>query len=43
MSWSQLHRDVCFGKSRGTIIRQPRIGCWYQDKVRAEIDPRDQR
>jgi hypothetical protein len=30
---SQLHHDVCFGKSQGKIIWQPRIGCWYTDKM----------
>jgi hypothetical protein len=35
VDWAQLHHDVCFGKSGGRIIWQPRIGCWYQDKVRA--------
>lgn len=29
---ARLHHDVCFGKSGGRIIWQPRIGCWYYDK-----------
>lgn len=29
----KLHKDVCFGKSNGKIIWQPRIGCWVDDKV----------
>lgn len=28
----ELHRQVCFGESKGKIIWQPRIGCWYTDK-----------
>ena len=28
----QLHEDVCFGRSGGRIIWQPRIGCWFTDK-----------
>ncbi|MFC1526013.1 hypothetical protein ACFL6X_04285 [Candidatus Latescibacterota bacterium] len=28
----QLHEDVCFGRSGGKIIWQPRIGCWFTDK-----------
>ena len=31
--WSRLHHDVVFGKSNGKIIWQPRIGCWYSDKI----------
>lgn len=27
-----LHRNVVFGESNGTIIWQPRIGCWYDDR-----------
>lgn len=30
---AKLHHDVVFGKSGGRIIWQPRIGCWYDDKV----------
>jgi hypothetical protein len=30
---SELNHDVVFGKSNGKIIWQPRIGCWYHDKV----------
>ena len=29
----KLHKDVCFGHSKGKIIWQPRIGCWYTDKM----------
>ncbi|MCK5128687.1 MAG: hypothetical protein KAQ68_02455 [Clostridiales bacterium] len=28
-----LNNDVCFGRSNGKIIWQPRIGCWIDDKV----------
>lgn len=31
--WAELHRQVCFGESGGKIIWQPRIGCWFYDKV----------
>jgi hypothetical protein len=31
--YPQLHRDVVFGRASGRIIWQPRIGCWYDDKV----------
>lgn len=30
---AQLHEDVVFGRAGGRIIWQPRIGCWYTDKV----------
>ena len=30
---AKLHHDVVFGQSGGRIIWQPRIGCWYGDKV----------
>ena len=30
---AKLHHDVVFGQSGGRIIWQPRIGCWYTDKV----------
>ena len=33
--WAELHRQVVFGESGGRIIWQPRIGCWYSDKVYA--------
>jgi len=33
LSLSELHRNVCFGRSKGKIIWQPRIGCWYTDKM----------
>ena len=29
---ADLHRQVVFGESKGKIIWQPRIGCWYSDK-----------
>ena len=29
---ARLHEDVCFGRSNGKIIWQPRIGCWFTDK-----------
>jgi hypothetical protein len=29
----ELHRQVVFGRSRGQIIWQPRIGCWFEDKM----------
>lgn len=32
-NWPRLHRDVVFGLSDGKIIWQPRIGCWYDDRV----------
>ncbi len=36
----QLHLDVVKGKSNGKIIWQPRIGCWYDDRVfRGEAFP----
>jgi len=28
----RMHHDVCFGRSGGKIIWQPRISCWYFDK-----------
>ena len=31
--WAGLHHQVCFGKSGGRVIWQPRIGCWYHDKI----------
>jgi len=31
-NWPQLHSDVAFGRSKGRIIWQPRIGCWLTDK-----------
>ncbi|MFA5865466.1 MAG: uroporphyrinogen decarboxylase family protein [Phycisphaerae bacterium] len=33
IDFAQLHRQVVFGKSDGRIIWQPRIGCWYSDKL----------
>jgi len=32
VNWPELNRQVVFGESRGRIIWQPRIGCWYGDK-----------
>jgi hypothetical protein len=32
-NFSELHRQVVFGQSNGKIIWQPRIGCWYDDKM----------
>jgi len=32
-NFAELHRQVVFGESNGKIIWQPRIGCWYSDKV----------
>jgi len=29
----RLHHQVCFGKSGGKIIWQPRIGAWFTDKI----------
>jgi len=28
-----FHEDVCFGRAGGEIIWQPRIGCWFTDKM----------
>ncbi len=30
---AKLHKDVVSGKSNGKIIWQPRIACWYYDKL----------
>jgi len=35
-NFAKLHEDVAFGRSNGKIIWQPRIGCWYDDKVFAD-------
>ena len=32
-NFSEFNHDVLFGKSNGKIIWQPRIGCWYHDKI----------
>lgn len=32
-SLAVLHRKVAFGQSEGKIIWQPRIGCWFGDKL----------
>ncbi len=33
LNLTELHRDVIRGKSEGKIIWQPRILCWYEDKI----------
>ncbi len=33
MEFAKLNRDVLFGNSNGQIIWQPRILCWYTDKI----------
>ena len=33
MNLWQLHLDVAKGQSNGKIIWQPRIGCWYDDRI----------
>ena len=33
VDFAELHRQVAFQESNGCIIWQPRIGCWYTDKV----------
>ena len=33
VDFAKLHTDVVFGRSGGKIIWQPRIGCWYHDKL----------
>ena len=33
MNLKKLNNDVLFGKSGGKIIWQPRIQCWYDDKL----------
>lgn len=33
MDLSKRHRDVTLGRAGGKIIWQPRIGCWYADKM----------
>ncbi len=32
-SFAKLHEDVCFKRSGGKIIWQPRIDCWISDKI----------
>jgi len=32
-SWADLHRRVVFGEAGGRVIWQPRILCWYSDKI----------
>lgn len=36
LSLPELHHQVAFGRSGGKIIWQPRIGCWYNDKMFAD-------
>ncbi len=31
--YPRLHTDVVFGRASGRILWQPRIGCWYGDKM----------
>jgi hypothetical protein len=31
--YPELHRKVAFGQANGKIIWQPRISCWYDDKI----------
>ena len=38
MNLEQLHIDVVRGTSKGMIIWQPRIGCWFKDKIFAKQD-----
>lgn len=33
MGWAELNEQVVFGRSGGKVIWQPRIGCWYTDKL----------
>ncbi len=37
-NFPKLHHDVAFGKANGQIIWQPRIGCWYTDKMFLDMD-----
>ena len=32
-NFAKLHSDVCFKKSNGKVIWQPRIDCWIADKM----------
>lgn len=32
-NYSKLHEDVCFKRSEGKIIWQPRIDCWISDRL----------
>ena len=34
-NFAQLHKQVCFGRSGGRIIWQPRIHCWIDDRLNA--------
>lgn len=33
LSFAEQHRRVLFGESGGRILWQPRIGCWYDDRM----------
>jgi hypothetical protein len=35
--FARLNSDAAFGHSDGKILWQPRIGCWYTDKVFAGL------
>ena len=37
MNWRKLNEDVIAGKAGRKILWQPRIGCWYDDKIFAGI------
>lgn len=32
-NFAKLHEDVCFKRSNGKVIWQPRINCWIDDKM----------
>ena len=32
-NFAKLHEDICFGRAGGKVIWQPRIQCWYDDKM----------
>ncbi|WMJ22492.1 uroporphyrinogen decarboxylase family protein [Paludicola sp. MB14-C6] len=32
-NFAKLHEDVCFKRSKGKVIWQPRIDCWITDKL----------
>lgn len=33
MNFAKFNEDVVFGRSNGKVIWQPRIGCWFTDKM----------
>ncbi len=35
-NFAKLHEDVCFKRSNGKVIWQPRVDCWIQDKLFAD-------